>query len=213
MKRLDASRLDSEGYRSIARVLSSGGIVCMPTDTIYGLAVDATDPAAIERLYRLKGRPPSRPVILLVVSIDMARSLTRPPPSFDALAGRFWPGPITFVLVSDPRVSPRLTAGTGTIALRWPASELAVRIVRELGRPITSTSANRSGEPPALSGEAAAASLEGIDLVVDQGRVVARPPSTLVDLTVDPPVLLREGPVPFEDVVRFLSGRSAERSA
>lgn len=213
MTRIDRSRLDERAYGEIARVLEDGGVVCMPTDTVYGLAVDTSNETAIESLFRLKGRPPSRPLILLIDSVAMAKTLTFWRTEFDAVAERFWPGPISLVLPARPEVSRLLTSGTGTLALRWPDSEVAVRIVRTLGRPITSTSANPSGEPVAPSAEAVAAVLPDVDLIIDAGTLAAQAPSTLLDLSRNPPALLREGPVRFEDIRRLLAVGTPGRTA
>lgn len=213
-RRLSIGSLDQAGYARVARILREGGLVCMPTDTVYGLAVDATNPEAVARLFAVKGRAPDRPVILLVDSVAMARRLTWPGPDFDGLTGRFWPGPLSVVLPAREEVLPALTAGTGTIALRWPRFEPAVRIIRALGGPITSTSANRSGEPVVRSAEEVPSVLPDVDLVLDGwGPMPPGEPSTLVDLTRDPPALLRPGAVPFGEITRFLDSRGTERSA
>ena len=213
MRRLHVSDPDPEGLDEIVRTLAGGGVVCLPTDTLYGLAVDAASEGAIERLYRLKGRPPVKPVILLVDSLETARQVSDPPPGFDRIAAHFWPGPITFILPAIEGISAKLTAGTGTIGLRWPDAPLPVRVVRALGRPITSTSANRSGMPEARSADRIAAELAGVDLVVDQGPLEERQASTLVDLTTDPPELVREGPVSWDRLSRFFGGHLRRRSA
>jgi L-threonylcarbamoyladenylate synthase len=206
MRRLSAAALGEGEYIEIANLLRGGGLAAIPTDTVYGVAVDASREEAVDRVFRLKGRPRNQPVILLVESVEMAAELTCPPPIFAALAARFWPGPVTFVLPA-PGMSDALTGGTGTIALRWPASGVAVRIIRALGGPITSTSANRSGEKVAISADGVASALAGIDLLVDGGPLGEGPASTLVDLTSDPPRLLRQGPVSYAEIDRFLGGR------
>lgn len=213
MRRIHASSTNTGTIDEIVSLLRDGGVACLPTDTLYGLAVDAFNAAAAERLYELKGRPGTMPLILLVDSLEMAREVSLPPTGFDDIASRFWPGPVTFVMNSRPALPERITGHSGSIALRWPASELVVRVVRELGRPITSTSANRSGNPPALSGEAAARELPNIDLLVDSGPTPVDKPSTLVDLTSEPPVLLREGRVSWADLSEFFDGHIKRRSA
>lgn len=212
-RRQTIGSLDVAGYARVAELLREGGLVCMPTDTVYGLAVDAMNPNAVSRLFEVKGRAPDRPVILLVDSVAMARRLTWPGADFDGLTGRFWPGPLSVVLPARDEVLGDLTAGTGTIALRWPRFEPAVRIIHALGGPITSTSANRSGEPVVRSADEAASVLPDIDLVLDGGPIAPTEPSTLVDLTRDPPALLRPGAVPFGEVTAFLASRGAGRPA
>lgn len=212
-RRQSIGSLDVAGYALVAELLREGGLVCMPTDTVYGLAVDAMNPKAVSRLFDVKGRAPDRPVILLVDSVAMARRLTWPGADFDRLTGRFWPGPLSVVLPARDPVLPELTAGTGTIALRWPRFEPAVRIIRALGGPITSTSANRSGEPVVRSADEIDSVLPEVDLVLDGGSIAPTEPSTLVDLTRDPPVLLRAGAVPFGEITAFLASRGAGRPA
>jgi L-threonylcarbamoyladenylate synthase len=207
MRQIRSSDLDRTAYRDIVRLLSEGGVVCIPTDTIYGLAVDASNESAIERLYRIKGRPSEMPLILLVDSAETAHVLAEPPPDFNAIAARFWPGPITFVMPAREGVPLGARSKSGAVALRWPDSELATRLVRGLGHAITSTSANRSGRPVARSADAVARELPGVDLVVDGGPLPERRPSTLLDLTSSPPIVLREGAVSWADLSDFFGGR------
>jgi L-threonylcarbamoyladenylate synthase len=213
MRRFEASGLGEGEYREIARVLKADGLVCMPTDTVYGLAVDPTRPAAIEKLFRAKGRSRSEAVILLVDSVAMAEELGFPPPDlFAPLAGAFWPGPMTFILPARGRGESGGGYGA-TVALRWPEAEVAAGIVGAMGGPITSTSANRSGEPVSTSADAAARSIGDIDVLIDAGEIGERPPSSLLDLTVSPPRLVREGAVSAARVARVLARRLAEAGA
>ena len=193
-------------------MLSRGGVVCFPTDTLYGLSVDTSDEVALEHLYRIKGRPQELPLIVLVDSIEMVAAVARPPRDFDRIAGQFWPGPITFVLDARPGISARITGGRETVAVRWPVSDISIRIVRALGQPITSTSANRSGRLPCTSADAIAVELPEIDVIVDGGAVPDRGSSTLVDLTTIPPKILREGRVPGDEILRSLAELDLERA-
>jgi len=214
MKRLSASELTSQTFHQVIEVLREGGILCMPTDTVYGLAVDSANEAAVANLFRLKGRPVTQPVIVLVDSVEMVRTVSETGAGevFGELTDRFWPGPLTLVLPARSGVSPLLTAGTGTLAVRWPAFGLAERIIGALGRPITSTSANLSGSRLLESPDEIETMLNWVDLLLDLGPRASLQPSTLVDLTAEPPTLLREGPIRFGEISGFLSGRLARRS-
>lgn len=183
------------GVDRAAGILRAGGVVGVPTDTVYGLAAIPTDPAAIGRLYRLKGRPADRPVALLVASPEQARSLVRLDGPAALLAERHWPGALTLVLtttvplpdwVGDPR--------RGTVGVRMPAGETVLGLLEAAG-PLAVTSANLSGEPPAVDDvEAERIFGDGVDLYLP-GSCPGGTASTVVDATGDTPVVLRPGPV------------------
>jgi L-threonylcarbamoyladenylate synthase len=213
MQRIKTSDLDDAAYRRIAQLLLDGGVVCFPTDTLYGLAVDGTNPTSVRRLNRLKGRASETPVILLVDSVEAARRICRPPADFDAIAARFWPGPISFIMNARPDFRGPGISAAGSIALRWPRSEIVTRLLGEFGRPVTSTSANRTGRPVATSAGEVATALPGIDLLVDGGTLTDRAPSTLVDLTTRTPSVHREGVVRWSELSDFFGGRLERRSA
>ena len=212
MRVVNADDFDGEKARDVVRILGRGGVICFPTDTSYGLGVDAANESAVERLFEVKGRPESKPILLLVNSIDMALAVSRPTPGFEEVASRFWPGPITLVVHADRTLSGRVTAGRGTVGLRWPRMPLALNLVELLGRPLTATSANRSNRPVVGSVSEAIEQLgEGVDVYVDAGPLRGSPASTVLDLTESPPVLLREGPVSGEELTEFFGkviGRS-----
>jgi L-threonylcarbamoyladenylate synthase len=214
MRVLKADDFSGKKARDVVRILERGGVICFPTDTSYGLGVDAANESAVERLFEVKGRPESRPILLLVSSIGMALAVSRPTPDFEAAASRFWPGPITLVVHAGRTLSGRVTAGTGTVGLRWPRMPLALELVELLGRPLTATSANRSNRPVVGSVSEAIEQLgEGVDVYVDAGPLRGSPVSTVLDLTKNPPVLLREGPVSREELTEFFGevmGRSSD---
>ena len=204
MRVVNADDFDDEKARDVVRILERGGVICFPTDTSYGLGVDAANESAVERLFEVKGRPESKPILLLVNSIEMASAVSRPTPDFEAVASRFWPGPITLVVHAGRTLSGRVTAGTGTVGLRWPRMPLALDLVELLGRPLTATSANRSNRPVVGSVSEAVEQLgEGVDVYVDAGPLRGSPVSTVLDLTENPPVLLREGRVSRAELTEF----------
>ena len=203
---------DGAGPAAVRDVIRDGGVVCFPTDTTYGLAVDPNNAAAVQRLLHIKGRGEGKPILLLVDSLEMTDAVAQPPPEFESLAAGFWPGPITFVVPARSCVSGRITAGTGTVGVRWPGADIPLRLVSACGHPLTATSANRSGRPAARTADEAVDQLgDDLDAVVDAGRLPGAAASTVLDLTANPPALLREGRVPYRDLARFLGGRIRRR--
>ena len=194
---------DPETVRRAVALLAQGGIVAYPTDTLYGLAVDPRRPDAVERLLRAKGRPAEMAVPLIAADQEqVARCAARLTPLARTLAERFWPGPLTLVVDAAPVLDSRLLAGGGTVAVRVPDHAVARALARELGHPVTATSANRSGSPPATSAAAAVAAVGGdLACVLDGGVAASTLPSTIVDVRGAAPVLLRPGAVPWDRVL------------
>jgi len=201
---------DAEAIAEAARRLAAGGLVAFPTETVYGLGADATDGAAIARLYAAKGRPAFNPLIAHVASAAAARKLAR----FDAagarLADAFWPGPLTLVLPKAAQcpVADLATAGLDSIAVRVPAHSIAQEILRSFGGPVVAPSANRSGHVSPTTAAHVLADLDGrIDLIVDGGATPVGVESTIVACLPQPlgaPALLRPGGVPREAIERVL---------
>jgi L-threonylcarbamoyladenylate synthase len=202
-----AEILHDAAYDEIVAFLRRGGIIALPTDTAYGLGVDPYNEAAVDRLFNVKGRSESKPILLLVDSVAMAESVSRPPRNFHDVVEKFWPGPLTLVVPARSELPMKVTAGTNTIGLRWPVAPFANNLVHRFGRPITATSANRSGEPGTITADEVRAQLgDSLDALIDGGPLPARGGSTLLDLTTDPPVVLRDGPVRFEMLQEFFRG-------
>jgi L-threonylcarbamoyladenylate synthase len=192
--------------RSAARCLSAGGLVAFPTETVYGLGADATNPAAIARLYQAKGRPAFNPLIAHVGDIGAATAIARFDERAMALAEAFWPGPLTLVLpkTSDCTVADLATAGLETIAIRVPAHAIAREILRAFGGPVVAPSANLSGHvSPTTSAHVQSDLMGRIDLIVDGGPVEVGVESTIVGCF-DAPVLLRPGGLPRGEIERVL---------
>jgi L-threonylcarbamoyladenylate synthase len=203
-----AEGLQDTAYAEIVSLLNSGGIIGFPTDTAYGLGADPFNEAAVDRIFEIKGRVETKPILLIVNSIEMAESVSRPPDCFYDVTRRYWPGPLTVVVPAAASLPARLTSGTNTIGIRWPAAALAECMIRYFGKPLTATSANRTGMPSAVTVEEVQDQLgDKLDAVIDGGTLPARGGSTLLDLTLDPPVILREGPVTFESLSDFFKGR------
>jgi L-threonylcarbamoyladenylate synthase len=192
--------------RSAARCLAAGGLVAFPTETVYGLGADATNPAAIARLYQAKGRPAFNPLIAHVGDLRAGMAIARFDERAIKLAEAFWPGPLTLVLpkTRDCAVADLATAGLETIAIRVPAHAIAREILRAFGGPVVAPSANLSGHVSPTSAAHVQSDLTGrIDLIVDGGPVEVGVESTIVGCF-NEPMLLRPGGVPRGEIERVL---------
>jgi len=184
------------GLRAAADVLRAGGAVAFPTETFYGLAAAALDPASVKRIFALKGRPDSKPLLVLVDSVAMAETVAHVAGPARALMDRYWPGALTLVLPARTIVPSDVTAGTGTLGVRISSHPVAHGLVRMLGEPVTAPSANPSGlEPPTTAAAVVAYFAGGLDLVLDGGPTAGGAPSTVLDMTVEPPKIIRQGAV------------------
>lgn len=195
--RVDPDRPDPAVIAEAAAVICRGGIVAFPTETVYGLGADALDPAAVARIFAAKGRPTYNPLIVHCADLAGARSLAADwPPEAEALAGIYWPGPLTLVVRKAPIVPDEVTASLPTVALRVPSHPVAAALVAASGRPIAAPSANRFTEISPTTAEHVAKGLaDRIDLVLDGGPTPVGIESTVVDLSGPHPVLLRPGSI------------------
>jgi tRNA threonylcarbamoyl adenosine modification protein (Sua5/YciO/YrdC/YwlC family) len=211
---IDPHRPQWPRIRRVAAIIRQGGVVAIPTDTVYGLAGNPFLPGVAERLFRVKRRPETQPILLLVDSLDRLQDLVcDPPPVFRKLAAAFWPGPLTVILRASARVPEAITAGTGTVAIRWPAAELPRALIRAVGAPLTATSANLSGRRSALTASEVDRQLGGaVDCIVDGGRAPRTRPSTILDLTNEYRIV-RRGAVPDSRLLRFLEETAAGASS
>ncbi|MDR2204170.1 MAG: threonylcarbamoyl-AMP synthase [Nitrososphaerota archaeon] len=203
---LDSKKPDFEKIRVAAEVIRKGGLVAFPTETVYGLGVNALDDDAVLALFKVKNRPLDNPPILHVASIRQVYPLVRDL-SKDAefLMKRFWPGPLTLVFKCSEVVSKRTTAGLDTIAIRMPNNSIALSLIEQSGVPIAAPSANLSGNPSPTTAQHVYDDLNGkIDVVLDGGSTSIGVESTVLDLSVDPPILLRPGGMILEDVLSVL---------
>ena len=184
-------------FQEAVALLWKGGVVAFPTETFYGLGANAMDPEAVMRIYHVKGRPESKPLLVLVDSVRMAESLAAEiPAAARELMIRHWPGPLTLVLRAAQGIPEELTAGTGTIGIRMPGHSVALGLVRAAGLPVTAPSANLSGAEPPTTAEAVRIAFEGkIDLILDGGPTTGGLPSTVLDVSVTPARLIRQGAV------------------
>ncbi len=202
------------GIEEAARLLRAGGLVAFPTETVYGLGALARNDDAVARIFSAKGRPSHNPLIVHAATAAGAREIAGFGPEAERLASAFWPGPLTLVLpCRDPHLSPRVTAGLATVAVRVPAHPLARALLEATGAPLAAPSANPSGR---VSPTTAAHVLEGlagrIDAVLDGGPCTVGLESTILGLTPDP-VLLRPGGLPVEALEAALGRPVATRAA
>lgn len=174
--------------------LRSGGVIAIPTDTVYGLGADAFNAEAIQKLYTIKGRPEEKPIPLVLGSVKDVETVAQNIPGFFYhLAKKFWPGGLT-IIVESKNLLPQLTAGGNTVGLRIPNNILLLNILNEFGGPLAITSANLSGESASTSPEEFGHELTNkLDYIVDDGKTPGPIPSTVYDITILPPVIHREG--------------------
>jgi L-threonylcarbamoyladenylate synthase len=193
---------DQKDYGSAAAaVILSGGIAAIPTETSYGLAVDPFNAASLARLFEIKRRPATKPILVLIDSVDRLSHLVREVPElFAPLMQRFWPGPLTLIFPAKPHLPKLLTAETGTIGIRISSHPAAAEICRQAGGMITATSANLSGEQPSWSAEELISSFSrSIELIVDGGHLTQVPPSTVLRSEGKEVVVVRQGRISLED--------------
>ncbi|HEY0266719.1 MAG TPA: L-threonylcarbamoyladenylate synthase [Rhizomicrobium sp.] len=191
------------GIAEAARILQDGGLVAFPTETVYGLGADATNGQAVAAIFAAKGRPLFNPLIVHVSGIEEARRHVELSPRAQALAEKFWPGPLTLVLPrrKDTPLSLLVSAGLDTVALRAPSHPAALALLKETGRPVAGPSANLSGQVTATTAQHVADSLGGkVDLILDAGSAALGIESTVIGFDGDRPLLLRPGAVPREEI-------------
>jgi len=209
IRRIDGSQPGQDAILEAAGIICSGGVVVFPTTSLYGLAADASDPVAIEKVFAIKQRPLNKPILILVPDVRDIRSLVQEiPPAVERIMTALWPGNLTLIFKSGSALSPILTAGTGKIGIRLPVFPVARRLVRAAGRPITATSANISGQ----TGCSQIADLDSsvsaaVDLILDAGPLKGGAGSTILDVSQYPPVLLREGAIPLSTLSKLIKIR------
>lgn len=183
-------------------ILKQGGIVACPTDTVYGIGAAINIEPAVERVYQIKGRPRSRALpILLAEKYQIAQVAKNVPLLAQRLAERFFPGALTIVLPKADSVSAMVTGGRKTIALRIADHPIPIAVVKGLGVPIVGTSANLSGSPSALTPEEVRAQIgDKVDMIIEGGRCPGGRESTIIDLSGEKPLILRQGPISFEEL-------------
>lgn len=189
------SAFDSTAIKRAATIIRNGGIVAYPTDTVYGLGANVFLPQALEKIMAAKRRPDEKSLPVLIADrAHLGELVTRVPQDAARLIEAFWPGALTIVLIKQPHLSPLL--GDDTLAVRQPDHAAIMALLAAAGCPLTGTSANRSGMPPATTAEEAEDQLgSAVDLILDGGPTPGSTPSTVIDCTAQPARILREGAV------------------
>jgi L-threonylcarbamoyladenylate synthase len=203
---VDPEAPQRDALQEAAKWIRMGGLVALPTDTLYGLAADPFRADAVARVLTVKGRPEGRALPLIAADADqIAAHLSPLSPVAQRLAAKFWPGPLTLLIPAPAALARDVTGDTGRVAVRVPAHDVARAICRAADRPITATSANRSGQPATADpAEVERALGEDIDLLIDTGPTRGGAPSTIVDVTGAAPRLVRAGAVSWEDIQAWL---------
>ncbi|MBW2176434.1 MAG: threonylcarbamoyl-AMP synthase [Deltaproteobacteria bacterium] len=196
-KKVSALKPDPQVIASAVNVIKTGGIVAFPTSGLYGLGADALNRLAVERVYRVKQRDFGKPILVLIKdALDLKKVCTQVPELAIRMMAAFWPGRLTIILEARPELPDVLTGGTGKIGIRVPLHPVARALVTALDSPITGTSANLSGKKGCSSVSDLNPGLaEGLDLVLDAGHLEGGIGSTVVDVTFDPPLVVREGAI------------------
>jgi L-threonylcarbamoyladenylate synthase len=191
--------------RRAAEVIRNGGLVVYPTETLYGIGSDALNKGAVRKVLLSKKRRRDKAPLVIVDSPQMLlRVVERVGKSAQLLMNTFWPGPLTLVFNASALVPDEVTQGRGTIGVRIPSSTFCLKLLAETGVPLTSTSANLSGEPPGRTIEEIQRQLPGVDLFLDAGELPPSLPSTVVDVSGENTVVLREGVIPFSRLQQVL---------
>jgi L-threonylcarbamoyladenylate synthase len=204
MMQLTAQAMDA--LTRAVEALQGGRLVAFPTDTVYGLGAHGFLSAAVKRLYTIKERPGSVPIPLLLADTASIDLLCQDiPPVAWRIAERFWPGGLSLVLRRAPNVPDEVTAGGPTVAVRVPDQPMVRELARRLGAPLAATSANRHGQPAAVTADEVQRELGGwVPLILDGGRCPGGTASTVLDMTASPPAILRHGPVSAEELSEFV---------
>ena len=204
LKAEDENKIDS--IKRASQIIKSGGLVAFPTETVYGLGANALNEKAIEKIYEAKGRPSDNPLIVhLGYKEDAEKYVQAVPAKAALLMDAFWPGALTIILHKKPIIPHRITGGLNTVALRMPDHEIALSLIRESKMPIAAPSANLSGKPSPTKAEHVIEDMDGrIEGIICGGDCTLGIESTVIDLTVSPPVILRPGGVTKEAIEQII---------
>lgn len=187
-------------FKKSSEILKNSGIIAYPTESFYALGVLATDEVAIKKLYTIKKRQAEKPLPIIIGDINSLASIVKAiPAQAEDLINRYWPGPLTLIFDSQDNIPDLLTGDKKKLAVRIPGESVALHLARALGLPFTSTSANTAGQPPAEEIDSIIKYFgDKIDLIIDAGKAPGGKPSTIIDVTVTPPKVLREGRIVFK---------------
>ncbi len=203
--KIDPNKIGKDVLDTVTGVLKQDGMIVYPTETFYGLGVNAVSPDAIQKIYVVKGRDKDKPLSVVISEQEMLSALVAEiPVSFEALAKNFWPGPLTMVFKASLNIPPELVGSTGTIGIRLPAVPWIWTLIDLTRFPLTATSANLSGEKETADPDTVIRTFAGkVELILDAGETPGSLPSTVLDLTGETPRVLREGVIPVTELRRF----------
>lgn len=206
IKKITESSEAEEIYSQAAQIIRAGGLVAFPTETVYGLGADGMNEAASAKIYAAKGRPSDNPLILHIADSEgLERIAKKVSPKAEKLMQAFWPGPLTMIFEKEKEVPYGITGGLETVAVRMPSHPVAQRLIKESGTPIAAPSANTSGRPSPTQAKHVEQDMNGrIDMLIDGGDVGIGLESTIVDMTTEPPMLLRPGYVTKDMLERVI---------
>ncbi len=212
---IDPRRLDEGAIRRAAEAIAGGGLVVVPTDTLYAIAANPFDECAVERVFLAKGRPDDR--ALPLIAADLTQVIEAIGPLTDAvhdLVTRYWPGPLTVLMTPPPALAHGVAAGTGRVGVRVPAHGVARALCAACGHPLTATSANLSGSAASADATTAVQGIESaIALTLDAGPTPGGPPSTIVDVSSGRATLVRSGAIPWKEIEAWVLDRQAGANA
>lgn len=200
---------DKDAADKVANILNKGGVIVYPTETLYGIGAAASNDNAVERIFEIKGRPHGKPIPLLIKNLEMLFRIAHSSDLASAMAKEYWPGALTIILELKETLPELITCGTGKIALRISSHPFLQSLFNVISEPLTSTSANVSNGPNLSDPKELFETFNGkVDLIVDSGKIPESRGSTIVDLTLDPPRVLREGDINSAILKEFIDGHS-----
>lgn len=204
--KINKDDINQKAITQAGEIIKKGGLVAFPTETVYGLGANALDESASAKIYQAKGRPSDNPLIAHIADVDMLKPLVKEiPEKAKVLIDNFWPGPLTLIFEKSDVVPKGTTGGLETVAVRFPDHHIAIALIKAAGVSIAAPSANISGRPSPTLGEHVIDDMEGrIDMIIDGGMVGMGLESTIVDVTVEPPMILRPGFITKEMITKAI---------
>lgn len=214
IKKVNKNELNTEIIKEAGRILKEGGLVAFPTETVYGLGADALNEDAARKIYAAKGRPSDNPLIIHITNMDSLEKITKNvSEKAKKVARHYWPGPLTMIFDKSEIVPYGTTGGLDTVAVRMPVHEIAKEVIDAGGGYIAAPSANTSGRPSPTTAQHVAEDMDGrIDMIVDGGAVDIGVESTILDMTVDPPMILRPGAITKEMLEKLIGEIDVDRT-
>lgn len=212
--KIDSDNIDKEKIQEAAKVIRDGELVAFPTETVYGLGANGLDEVAVQKIYRAKGRPSDNPLILHISSLEEIGPLVEdiPPIAYRCME-KFWPGPLTMIFKRSKIIPDIITGGLDTVAIRMPDHPIASRFIKASGVPIAAPSANTSGRPSPTKADHVIEDMQGkIPMIIDGGSTGIGLESTVLDMSIDTPMILRPGGITIEELRKIIPDISLDRS-